>query len=77
MSVPRDHNGNFELKVLHKYKTSNSELEDKIIAMYARNIQSALQEMYGIKTSAETISKITDKVLPLVKAWQNRAPASH
>jgi transposase-like protein len=82
VSVPRDRNGSFEPKVLHKYETSSSELEDKIIAMYARgmtvrDIQSALQEMYGIETSAETISKITDKVLPLVEAWQNRALASH
>jgi transposase-like protein len=82
VSVPRDRNGSFEPQVVRKYETSSSELEDKIIAMYARgmtvrDIQSALQEMYGIETSAETISKITDKVLPLVEAWQNRALASH
>ncbi len=82
VSVPRDRNGTFEPQVLRKYETSSSELEDKIIAMYARgmtvrDIQSALQEMYGIETSAETISKITDKVLPLVEAWQNRPLASH
>jgi transposase-like protein len=80
--VPRDRNGTFEPQALRKYETSSSELEDKIIALYARgmtvrDIQSALQEMYGIETSAETISKITDKVLPLVEAWQNRALASH
>jgi transposase-like protein len=82
VSVPRDRNGSFQPQALRKYETSSSELEDKIIAMYARgmtvrDIQSALQEMYGIETSAETISKITDKVLPLVEAWQNRALASH
>jgi transposase-like protein len=82
VSVPRDRNGSFEPQVVRKYETSSNELEDKIIAMYARgmtvrDIQSALQEMYGIETSAETISKITDKVLPLVEAWQNRALASH
>lgn len=80
--VPRDRNGTFEPQVLHKYETSSNELEDKIIAMYARgmtvrDIQSALQEMYGIETSPETISKITDKVLPLVELWQSRALASH
>jgi transposase-like protein len=82
VSVPRDRAGTFEPKALRKYETSSNELEDKIIAMYARgmtvrDIQSALQEMYGIETSAETISKITDKVLPLVEAWQNRPLASH
>lgn len=82
VSVPRDRNGTFAPQALHKYETSSSELEDKIIAMYARgmtvrDIQSALQEMYGIETSPDTISKITDKVLPLVEAWQNRPLASH
>lgn len=82
VSVPRDRAGSFEPQALRKYETSSSELEDKIIAMYARgmtvrDIQSALQEMYGITTSAETISKITDKVMPLVEAWQNRALSSH
>jgi len=81
VSVPRDRKSSFEPQVLRKYETSSSELEDKIIAMYARgmtvrDIQSALQEMYGIETSPETISKITDKVLPLVEAWQNRTLAS-
>lgn len=82
VSVPRDRNGSFQPQALRKYETSSNELEDKIIAMYARgmtvrDIQSALQEMYGIETSPETISKITDKVLPLVEAWQNRPLASH
>lgn len=79
--VPRDRNGSFEPQALRKYETSSSELEDKIIAMYARgmtvrDIQSALQDMYGIETSPETVSKITDKVLPLVEAWQSRPLAS-
>ena len=31
-----------------------------------------LEELYGIEVSATTISAITDKVWPLVEAWQNR-----
>lgn len=82
VSVPRDRAGSFEPQALHKYETSSNELEDKIVAMYARgmtvrDIQSALQEMYGVSTSPETISKITDKVMPLVEAWQNRPLGSH
>lgn len=82
VSVPRDRAGTFEPQVLGRYETSSNELEDKIIAMYARgmtvrDIQSALEEMYGITTSPETISRITDKVMPLVEVWQNRALASH
>jgi transposase-like protein len=77
IQVPRDRNGTFEPQIVHRYATSTSELEDKIIALYARgmttrDITAALHEMYGMTVSAETISKVTDKVLPLVEAWQNR-----
>lgn len=77
VAVPRDRNGEFEPKLLHKYETSSNELEDKIITLYAkglsvRDIHDSLQEMYGVDVSASTISTITEKVLPLVEAWQNR-----
>src|SRR5260221_5108884 len=77
VAVPRDRNGDFEPKLLHKYETSSNELEDKIITLYAkglsaRDIHDSLQEMYGVDVSASTISTITDKVLPLVEDWQNR-----
>jgi putative transposase len=62
---------------LHKYASSSNELEDKIITLYAkglsvRDIHDSLQEMYGVDISASTISAVTDKVWPLVEAWQNR-----
>ncbi|MCK5319742.1 MAG: IS256 family transposase, partial [Anaerolineales bacterium] len=58
-------------------KKNSNEIEEKIIAMYARgtstrDIQDMLDELYGISVSAATISKITDKVWELVEAWQNR-----
>ncbi len=37
-----------------------------------RDIQATLQEMYGVEVSAQTISTITDKIWPLVQAWQSR-----
>jgi len=81
VTVPRDRKGQFEPAILKKYQTNTNELEDKIIAMYARgmtqrDIQVQLAEMYGIEVSAPTISAITDKVLPLVEAWQNRPLAA-
>jgi putative transposase len=77
VAVPRDRQGDFEPKLLHKYETSSNELEDKIITLYAkglsvRDIHDSLQDMYGVDVSAGTISTITDKVWPLVEAWQNR-----
>ena len=81
VTVPRDRNGEFEPLILKKHQTNTNELEDKIIAMYARgmtqrDIEDQLAEMYGIEVSAQTISTITDKVMPLVEAWQNRPLAA-
>jgi transposase-like protein len=72
--VPRDRNGEFSSELLKK---NSNEIEQKVIAMYAkgtstRDIQDMLHELYGINVSADTISKITDKVWELVEAWQNR-----
>jgi len=72
--VPRDRNGEFQSELLKK---NSNEIEQKIIAMYARgttmrDIRDMLGELYGISVSPDTISKITDKVWPLVEEWQNR-----
>src|SRR5512147_24256 len=80
IAVPRDRNGEFEPKILHKYETSSNELEDKIVTLYAKgmttgDIQTSLQDMYGVEVSQATISAVTDKVWPLVEAWQNRTLA--
>lgn len=77
VEVPRDRNGEYEPQVLRKYASNTSELEEKIIGMYARgmstrDIQEMLHEMYGVEVSASTISTVTDKVWSLVEAWQNR-----
>jgi len=81
VTVPRDRSGDYEPQILKKYQTNTNELEDKIIAMYARgmtqrDIETQLAELYGIDVSAQTISTITNKVLPLVEAWQSRPLAA-
>lgn len=81
IQVPRDRNGAFQPALLDKYQTSTNELEDKIIALYAkgvstRDIQETLHELYGVEVSAQTISTVTDKVWGLVEAWQSRPLAT-
>lgn len=78
IQVPRDRNGKFSSELLKK---NSNEIEQKVIAMYARgnstrDIQDMLEELYGISVSPETISKITDKVWELVEDWQSRPLAS-
>ena len=77
IAIPRDRNGQFEPKVLEKWQTRTNEIEQKIIAMYAkgmsqRDIEDSLRELYGAEIPQTLISKITDKILPEVNEWQNR-----
>lgn len=81
ISVPRDRNGSFQSPVLEPYQTSTNELEEKIIALYAkglsvRDIQATLKDVYGVEVSPGTLSAVTDKVWELVENWQNRPLAA-
>jgi len=77
LSVPRDRNGEYEPQVVRKHQMDISEIEDKIIFLYSqgtstRDIERTMQEMYGIEVDATRVSKITDKLLPVIREWQNR-----
>lgn len=78
INIPRDRNGDFEPKVIRNYENDISGIEDQVIGMYSkgmstRDISSHLKSIYGIDVSHSLVSKITDRVLPLAKEWQNRA----
>ena len=77
LDIPRDRNSEFEPKIVPKYSRDISNLEEKVISMYGlgmstRDINKHIQEIYGVDVSAEMVSKITDKIIPLVEEWQNR-----
>lgn len=78
IKVPRDRNGEFEPQLVKKYQTTlTGDIEEKIISMYAKgmttkDIESHIQEIYGLECSDTTISRITDKILPVVREWQSR-----
>lgn len=77
LKVPRDRNGEFEPQIIKKYETTANELEERIIAMYAkgmstRDIEDHMRDIYGIEVSPTMVSKVTDKILPLVAEWQSR-----
>ncbi|MBI4068025.1 IS256 family transposase [Candidatus Kaiserbacteria bacterium] len=81
LKIPRDRNGTFEPLVVKKYETVESDVEEKIVSMYAkgmttRDITDHMNDIYGVDVSAAMISAITDKVLPLVEEWQARPLAS-
>lgn len=77
LTVPRDRNGTFDPVIVKKYERTLGPIEDKIISMYAkgmttRDIQSHVQEFYGLDISASLVSQITDKIIDLAKQWHNR-----
>lgn len=78
VSVPRDRKSVFEPKLLKKNQTSISQdIEEKILSMYAKgmttsDIEAHIHDIYGVEVSDTTVSRITDKILPAAKEWQQR-----
>lgn len=80
INTPRDRDGTFDPQVVCKReKILADSLADRIIGLYAignstREISDILEEQLGNRISAETISSITDRVLPDIQSWKNRPP---
>lgn len=78
LSIPRDRKGEFDPQMVKKNQTSLSgDIEEKILSMYAKgmstsDIESHIRDIYGLSVSDTTISRVTDKILPVVKEWQMR-----
>ena len=77
LNIPRDRNGEFEPIVVEKGSKDISNIEEKIIRMYARGISNReiynqMQELYGVKISPDMVTAITDKIIPNIKEWQKR-----
>jgi putative transposase len=77
IQVPQDRNSDFEPKIVPKYQRNITEIEGKIIAMYARGmstrqISDQVQDIYGFEVSEGLVTGITNKLLPEIEAWQKR-----
>lgn len=78
IDIPRDRNGDFEPQLIRKNQTSISQdMENKIISMYAKGMSTSdiadhIRDIYGLSVSDSTVSRITDKILPEAKEWQQR-----
>jgi transposase-like protein len=81
IDIPRDREAEFEPAIVKKYQNDVSSIDDQVLSMYARgmttrDIESHLENIYGVDASPELISKITDKIIPLVTEWGNRPLSS-
>ena len=77
IDVPQDRKSTFEPKVVKKRQKDISEIDQKIISMYAkgmttRQISDTLMDIYGFEASEGFISDVTDKLLPQIDEWQKR-----
>lgn len=77
LDIPRDREGTFEPQAVRKNETDVSTIEDQVLSMYAkgmttRDISDHLKSVYGVDASAEMISHMTDRILPVAREWQNR-----
>jgi transposase-like protein len=77
LDIPRDRTGEFSPTIVTSYKQVSTELEQKIIALYAygtstKDIAEFLLETYGVEISEGFVSQVTNAVLDLAKDWQTR-----
>ena len=77
LNIPRDRNGEYEPKIIPKYKRNVTGIEDKVMALYAagmttRDISEQVKNLYDVDLSSEMVSNITNRILPVVAEWQNR-----
>ena len=67
LAVPRDRNATFAPAIVPKGESRFKGFDDKIISMYSRgmttrDIQTHLEEMYGVDVSPTLISQVTEAV---------------
>jgi putative transposase len=78
LETPRDRNGTFEPQIVAKRQVIISEeLEAKVLRLYSkgvstRDICELIEDTYGFTLSATTLSSITDRVIPMIREWQQR-----
>ena len=77
IEVPQDRRSTFEPQVVKKRQKDISDIDQKIISMYAkgmttRQISDTLEDIYGFEASEGFISDVTDKILPQIEDWQHR-----
>ena len=77
IDVPQDRKSTFEPQIVKKRQKDISDIDQKIISMYARGlttrqISDQIEEIYGFECSEGFISDVTDKILPQIEDWQNR-----
>jgi putative transposase len=77
IEVPRDRDGSFEPQIVKKRQRRLTGVDEIVLSLYAKGlttgeISAHFAEIYGASVSKETISRITDRVIEEMQAWQAR-----
>jgi putative transposase len=77
VKIPRDRKGEYEPQIIEKYNRNADGMEEKILSLYScgmsqRDIADQIKNLYDVEISPELVSKISEKIMPEVTAWQNR-----
>lgn len=77
LNIPRDRKGEFEPKIVPKHQRMVTGLDEKILSLYASgmtttDIKEQVKELYDVDISAEMVSNITNRIMPIVTEWQKR-----
>jgi len=77
LQVPRDRNGSFDPVLVPKGQRRLSGFNYLVIGlvsggMTVRDVQAQVADVYGVEISPELVSRITDSIIPELRAWQFR-----
>jgi transposase-like protein len=77
IEVPRDRDGTFEPQIVRKRQRRLGGVDEIVLSLYAKGlttgeISAHFAEIYGASVSKETVSRITDRVIEEMQAWQGR-----
>jgi putative transposase len=77
IEVPRDRDGSFEPKIVRKRQRRLGGVDELVISLAAKGLTTGeiaahFQDVYGAEVSKDTVSRITDRVLEEMAAWQTR-----
>jgi putative transposase len=77
VDIPRDRAGTFEPQIVKKRQRRLSGVDEIVLSLYAKGlttgeISAHFAEIYGASVSKETVSRITDRVIEEMQAWQSR-----
>lgn len=77
IAVPRDRSNDFEPQIIKKHQRRFDGFDDLILSLYSRGlstreIQSHIQEIYGVEVSPDLVSAVTSAVEEKVREWRQR-----